>query len=130
MKTKNTENTPTTKRVYEAPKVETIQIDSEISLVMMSPPPGDPGSAINPLSFTGFTITIWPSFEFSVLLGSTALSWSGSNYFYSVVSCEVTAEEASPDALGRQGQRRLLQQAGIENIQATRQQACFFLQQA
>lgn len=49
MKTKNTENTPTTKRVYEAPKVETIQIDSEISLVMMSAPPGDPGSAINPL---------------------------------------------------------------------------------
>ena len=49
MKTINTENTPTTKRVYEAPKVETIQIDSEISLVMMSPPPGDPGSAINPL---------------------------------------------------------------------------------
>ncbi len=48
MKTMNKENTPTTKRVYEAPKVETIQIDSEISLVMMSPP-GDPGSAINPL---------------------------------------------------------------------------------
>lgn len=47
MKTINTENTPTTKRVYEAPKVETIQIDSEISLVMMSLP-GDP-SNINPL---------------------------------------------------------------------------------
>jgi hypothetical protein len=43
MKTINTEKTPTTKRVYEAPKVETIQIDSEISLVMMSAPPGDPG---------------------------------------------------------------------------------------
>jgi hypothetical protein len=48
MKTINTENTPTTKRVYEAPKVETIQIDSEISLVMMSSPMGDP-SNINPL---------------------------------------------------------------------------------
>lgn len=51
MKTENIENTAntatTTKRVYEAPKVETIQIDSEISLVMMSLP-GDPGS-INPL---------------------------------------------------------------------------------
>lgn len=47
MKTIKKENTPTTKRVYEAPKVETIQIDSEISLVMMSLP-GDPGS-INPL---------------------------------------------------------------------------------
>jgi hypothetical protein len=52
MKTINTENTPTTKRVYEAPKVETIQIDSEISLVMMSPmsPPGDPMAPLfNPL---------------------------------------------------------------------------------
>lgn len=52
MKTINKENTPTTKRVYEAPKVETIQIDSEISLVMMSPP-GDPSPMaplFNPLS--------------------------------------------------------------------------------
>jgi hypothetical protein len=47
MKTTNSEQTSPKKRVYEAPKVETIQIDSEISLVMMSPP-GDPGS-INPL---------------------------------------------------------------------------------
>jgi hypothetical protein len=50
MKTINTENTPTTKSVYEAPKVETIQIDSEISLVMMSPP-GEPMAPLfNPLS--------------------------------------------------------------------------------
>ncbi len=52
MKTINKENTPTTKRVYEAPQVETIQIDSEISLVMMSPP-GDPSPMaplFNPLS--------------------------------------------------------------------------------
>jgi hypothetical protein len=52
MKTINTEKKPTTKRVYEAPKVETIQIDSEISLVMMSPP-GDPSPMaplFNPLS--------------------------------------------------------------------------------
>jgi hypothetical protein len=50
MKTINTENTPTTKRIYEAPKVETIQIDREISLVMMSPP-GDPMAPLfNPLS--------------------------------------------------------------------------------
>jgi hypothetical protein len=49
MKTINSENIPTTKRVYEAPKVETIQIDSEISLVMMSPMPmGDPTN-LNPL---------------------------------------------------------------------------------
>jgi hypothetical protein len=52
MKVENNNTTPTTKRVYEAPKVETIQIDSEISLVMMSPP-GDPSPMaplFNPLS--------------------------------------------------------------------------------
>lgn len=47
MKTANSEQTSPKKRVYEAPKVEAIQIDSEISLVMMSLPV-DPES-LNPL---------------------------------------------------------------------------------
>jgi hypothetical protein len=40
MKTQN--NNTTTKRAYKAPKVEQVRLDSEISMVMMSPWPGQP----------------------------------------------------------------------------------------
>ena len=40
MKTQN--NKTTTKRAYQAPKVEQVKLDSEISMVMMSPWPGQP----------------------------------------------------------------------------------------
>ncbi len=40
MKTQN--NNTTTKRAYQAPKVEQVKLDSEISMVMMSPWPGQP----------------------------------------------------------------------------------------
>lgn len=42
MKTQN--NNTTTKRAYQAPKVEQVKLDNEISMVMMSPFPGDPNT--------------------------------------------------------------------------------------
>jgi hypothetical protein len=44
MKTQN--NNTTTKRAYQAPKVEQVKLDNEISMVMMSftAPPGDPNT--------------------------------------------------------------------------------------
>ncbi len=40
MKTQN--NNTTTKRAYQAPKVAQVKLDNEISMVMMSPWPGQP----------------------------------------------------------------------------------------
>ena len=40
MKTQN--NNTTTKRAYQAPKVEQVKLDNEISMVMMSPWPNQP----------------------------------------------------------------------------------------
>jgi len=47
MKTQN--NNTTTKRAYQAPKVEQVKLDNEISMVMMSftAPPGDPNNSLN-----------------------------------------------------------------------------------
>ena len=42
MKTQN--NNTTTKRAYQAPKVEQVKLDNEISMVMMSNYPGDPNT--------------------------------------------------------------------------------------
>ena len=51
-------NTPKTKRPYVKPEVEAIKMDHEISMVMMSAPPGDPegrlftpGKLLNPLKW-------------------------------------------------------------------------------
>ncbi|NOZ47409.1 MAG: hypothetical protein GXO79_11595 [Chlorobi bacterium] len=42
------------KRTYNKPKLEKIKIDKNISMVMMSTPPGDPG-------------TLFPGFKFPIL---------------------------------------------------------------
>ena len=44
MKTQNNKSQENKKRKYTAPKVEQVLLDNEISMVMMSPFPGDPGS--------------------------------------------------------------------------------------
>jgi hypothetical protein len=44
-------NKPEQKRKYVQPRIEMIQVDKEISMVMMSPP-ADPEATINPLHFT------------------------------------------------------------------------------
>jgi len=40
------------KRKYAKPRMERVQVDKEISLVMMTDPPLDPTGSINPLHFT------------------------------------------------------------------------------
>jgi hypothetical protein len=42
MKTQNNISQENQKRKYTAPKVEQVLLDNEISMVMMSPPPGEP----------------------------------------------------------------------------------------
>ncbi|NTW32315.1 MAG: hypothetical protein HGB12_06785 [Bacteroidetes bacterium] len=42
----------TEKRTYSKPQIERVKIDNEISMVMMSPPPLDPGGSIDPVHFS------------------------------------------------------------------------------
>jgi len=40
------------KRTYVKPRLEQIKLDKEISMVMMSTPPGDPWSSVQPEHFS------------------------------------------------------------------------------
>ena len=44
-------NTKIVKRVYQTPKIEMISLDNEISLVLVSGDPGDPGASLAPEYF-------------------------------------------------------------------------------
>lgn len=43
---------PGQKRKYAKPRLERVQLDNEISMVMLSTPPGDPTGSFNPLHLT------------------------------------------------------------------------------
>jgi len=44
-------NTKITKRIYKTPKIEMVSLDNEISLILVSGNPGDPGAALTPEYF-------------------------------------------------------------------------------
>lgn len=50
MKNNHKQNNP--KRVYAKPVIERIVLDHEISMVMLSDPPGDPSGSIQPDHFS------------------------------------------------------------------------------
>ncbi|MEI8271760.1 MAG: hypothetical protein WCG08_03995 [Paludibacter sp.] len=44
-------NTKIEKRIYKTPKIEMVSLDNEISLVLVSCDPGDPGASLTPEYF-------------------------------------------------------------------------------
>ena len=56
MKTNEKDNV-VVKHKYSAPVIKSIRIDNQISMVMMSAPPGDPGVSIGELRENPFKIT-------------------------------------------------------------------------
>ena len=46
MKTIHTMNTKAEKKIYSSPRIEQIELDNEISLILVSSDPGDPNASL------------------------------------------------------------------------------------